>query len=201
MTALMQSNLGRPTDPLGTFLDPPDDKNYELVRGRLVEKVMSPVSSWVASRIVQLINNFIEAKQIGWAMTELTLLCFPWLPNHGRRPDAAFVSMDRLPVLTDEPVSVAPDLVVEVLSPTNRAIEVDVKVEEYLRAGVSIVWIVNPYTRSVLVYRADKSVAMFHETSTLTGEGFLPGFKAGVSTLFPPRVTVEPPTEESKPAT
>jgi Uma2 family endonuclease len=94
-------------------------------------------------------------------------------------------------------VTAAPDIIGEVLSPNDDAIDVDVKVEEYLRAGVQLVWVVNPETRTVRVHRGDGSAQVFHEADTITGERVLPEFKAVVRDFFPSAdATVQPPAQQ-----
>jgi Uma2 family endonuclease len=79
---------------------------------------------------------------------------------------------------------IPPDLVVEVLSPRDIATELDQKVEEFLRAGVRLVWVVNPDTRTVRIHRLDGSISGLHETDELSGEDVLPGFACPVAALF-----------------
>lgn len=163
------------------------DKLYELLNGQLVEKQVGFIALWVATQIARLIGNHVVPSRRGWVTTELPINCFSWLHNHGRRPDVVYFDSKRLPagVPTDDPVTIAPNLVAEVLSPNDDAIEVDVKVEQYLRAGVDLVWVVNPETRTVRVHRADGSVAVFHDTDTISGDPVLPEFESAVADFFP----------------
>ena len=78
----------------------------------------------------------------------------------------------------------APILAVEILSPTDKQEEVHDKVDEYLAAGVKLVWIVDPHLRTVLVLRPDALPELFNETQTLSGEPHLPGFAAPVVEVF-----------------
>ena len=162
------------------------DKLYELIHGQLVEKQVGAIALWVATEIAALIRNHVHPTRRGFAFTELPINCFGWLRNHGRRPDVVYIHRERFPggQLSDDPVTAAPNLVAEVLSPNDDAIEVDVKVEQYLRAGIDLVWVVNPETRTVRVHRADGSVQMFHQADTITGEAVLPDFKAVVGEFF-----------------
>jgi Uma2 family endonuclease len=81
---------------------------------------------------------------------------------------------------------IAPDLVVEVISPNDLAYEVDEKVEEYGRVDVPLTWVVNPHTRTVVVHRADGSISRLREGDELSGESVIPGFRCPVSAIFPP---------------
>ena len=83
-----------------------------------------------------------------------------------------------------------PDLVAEVISPNDTAYEVRAKTEEYLRAGVQIVWVIDPHAKQVDVHRADGSLQKLYEAEELSGEEVVPGFRLLVSELF--RVPVAP---------
>lgn len=78
----------------------------------------------------------------------------------------------------------ATDLVVSALSPNDLAVEVDAKREEYRRAGVRLIWIVNPETRTIHIYRADGLPSLLHEDDELSGEDAIPGFSCRFSAAF-----------------
>jgi Uma2 family endonuclease len=96
-------------------------------------------------------------------------------------------------LIPDEPpegyITIAPDLVVEVVSPNDLYYEVDRKVEEYLDAGVQLVWVINPDTRSVQVYVPGSGVTRLDDSQELTGRDVLPGFACRVGDLFPAPAT------------
>jgi Uma2 family endonuclease len=77
-----------------------------------------------------------------------------------------------------------PTLVVEILSPSDTVEDVSEKVREYLAAGVALVWEVNPFHRTVTVYRPDAPPELFNERQDLTAEPHLPGFRAAVAAVF-----------------
>jgi len=166
----------------------PDRKDYELVDGHLVARHMSRVSSWVGGRLHRFIDIFVDDNQLGWAWpADQGYACFPDAPGKVRLADVSFVRKDRLPEgLTSEGyIYIAPDLAVEVLSPNDLAYEVDNKVAEYLRAGVPLVWVINPEARTVLVHRRDGSVSRLWEEDELSGEDSLPGFRCPLARIFP----------------
>jgi Uma2 family endonuclease len=166
----------------------PDANNYELVDGHLVERNVSQLSSWVAGRLFRLIDVFIDDKRLGWAWpSDLGYECFPDSPGKVRRADVSFIRLERLPEgpTSEGYAAIAPDLAVEVLSPNDLAYDVDKKVAEYLGAGVSLVWVINPETRTILIRRRDGTVDWLREHDELSGEGVLPGFRCRVSSLFP----------------
>ena len=84
----------------------------------------------------------------------------------------------------DVPCSVVPDLVVEVVSPTDGSNEVNEARIEWLEAGAQLVWVIHPVQQTVHAYRADGSVTEFRRTDTLTAEPVLPEFRIPVADLF-----------------
>jgi len=167
----------------------PDDRAYELVDGRLVEKNMGTRSSWVAFQLGHRLQVCLDRQSAGWVLTENTFQCFPDSPKKVRRPDVAFIRYGRLPdeQLPSGHCQTAPDIAAEVVSPNDTHTEVSAKIEEYLAAGVSLVWIVNPDTRTVLVYReGGDTVGFLHENDELTGESVLPEFRCRVGEILPP---------------
>ena len=78
----------------------------------------------------------------------------------------------------------APDLAIEVVSPDDRCSEIEENVREYVSAGTRLVWVFNPATRTLHVYRADGSVSRLTEKDSLKGEDILPGFSLSLRTLF-----------------
>ena len=79
----------------------------------------------------------------------------------------------------------APDLAAEVVSPNDTYEEVDEKIEEYLRTGVRLVWVISPHNHTIRVYRANGSSHSLRENDELDGEDVLPGFRCPVRDLFP----------------
>lgn len=102
-------------------------------------------------------------------------------------PDLAFIAVERLPSeLPDTFWHIAPDLVVEVLSPNDHPRRVREKTRMWLEAGVRLVWNVNPSTRTVTVYRADGSTQTLGIGDKLSGEDVLPGFELPIEQIFRP---------------
>jgi Uma2 family endonuclease len=170
------------------LLTMPDGDLYELVGGQLAEKNTSTKSSWVATQLSHRIQSFLDEHPQGWVLTENSYECFPDDPGKVRRPDVSFIRYGKLPneELTDGHCPIVPDVAAEVISPNDTHYDVLAKVEEYLGAGVSLVWIVNPNTRTVQIYRREQSEARFlHEDDELTGEDVLPDFRCQVRDIFP----------------
>ena len=163
-----------------------DGKHYELIDGELNEKAVGTKALFIASRISERLNAALYPAY-GFAVVEAMTYCFD-RPNHGRKPDVLFVSFQRVPggKIPDGELMVAPDMVVEVLSPANSGLELESKLDEYLAAGVGLVWIVNPDRKTIRIYRGDGTTRLFRDTDTIAGEAALPGFSLRVGDVFPP---------------
>jgi Uma2 family endonuclease len=169
------------------LLNMPDGDLYELVDGRLVERNMGSWPALVGGRLLQYLNNFSDQNPAGWALSgECSYQCFPDAPSKVRKPEFSFIRLGRLPDerLPEGHIRIAPDVAVEVVSPNDLDYETDQKVEEYLRAGVSLVWVINSESRTVLIYRKDGSINGLRENDELSGEDVIPGFHCRVGDLF-----------------
>lgn len=177
----------------------PGAKHCELVNGRLVEKEMGFLTSLIAEKIGRALGEYVERHQLGWTpASECGYQCFQDAPRKVRKPDASFLSLERMPAnqVREGHVRIAPDLAVEVISPGDTASEVQVKIEEYLAAGVRLVWVLYPATATVHVYRANRTVTWLHEQEELTGEEVIPGFTVRVGDLFPVRPEIHVLSDE-----
>ncbi|NUQ62038.1 MAG: Uma2 family endonuclease [Pirellulales bacterium] len=194
MTTMIEKGIVTPEELLAM----PDAVNYELVNGQLVERSMGTLSSWIGGEIHGQLRNFVREHSLGWVFpADQGYQCFADDPMKVRKPDASFVAAARLSAeqMPEGYLSIAPDLAVEVLSPNERALEVEWKVREYLTAGVRLVWIVNPETRMVRVHRADRTVAEAQETEELDGEDVVLGFRTPVQSLFPAKTPARQRTQ------
>ena len=160
---------------------------YELVDGDLVR--MTPAGAEhgvVAARVAHVLQEYADT-QGGVCCGGETGFILRRTPDVVRAPDAAFVSRERVPK-NGIPKSFwpfAPDLAVEVPSPNDRFSEVHLKIAEYFAAGTRLVWIVEPATRRVHVYRSPHEVQVLERDGELTGGDVLPGFRCAVKRLFP----------------
>lgn len=157
----------------------------ELVDGILVEKIMASYESVLAGILIQLLNNFVDEHPLGIVMGEAGAMQI--LPRRMRIPDVSFVSWKKFPgrkLPRDRVFAVAPDLAVEVLSEGNTDEEMDEKLDEYFRAGVRLVWYIDPETRTANVYESTDQVETQSEDGTLSGKDVLPGFELPLRTLF-----------------
>lgn len=156
----------------------PPDKRSELVRGVLV--VREPAGfrhGEIAARIAKVLMDHVDAHGLGLVLAAETGFKLAADPDTVRAPDVAFVRHDRVPnpPPTGFP-ALAPDLVVEVLSPGDRAGEILGKVGDWLDSGTRLVWVVDPARREARVYRPNGSLTLLNVPGVLTGEDVLPGF-------------------------
>jgi Uma2 family endonuclease len=163
-----------------------DNRLCELVDGTLVEKPTGYEESVLAAWLVFIIQSFVEPRDLGVVTGPDGMVQL--FPNLVRIPDVAFAGWTRVRALSmprDAAPLLAPDLAVEVLSPTNAIREMKRKRGEYFSAGVRLVWIVDPVNRTVAVYESDDDpISILKETDALDGRDVLPGFSYPVRDLF-----------------
>jgi Uma2 family endonuclease len=128
---------------------------------------------------------FLKKKPLGVLLGAETGFRIAEDPDTVRAPDVAFVRVERVsasPMKGFFPG--APDLAVEVLSPGDHASEVLDKVHDWLRAGCQTVWIVDPRTCTISIYRSSHPIAVLGKSEVLSGEDLLPGFSVSVAEIF-----------------
>ena len=162
-----------------------EDRICELVDGVLVEKPMAYFESVLASFLIRIIGQFVAEKKLGMVTGESGLMRI--LPRRVRAPDVAFISWERHRARRNPNSGiggVVPDLAVEVFSPGNTVDEMDHKREEYLKAGVRLIWYVDPHERVVDVFAPSAERVRLDHAGTLDGRDVLPGFALPVRDLF-----------------
>ncbi len=165
---------------------PEDGYHYELVKGELIR--MSPPGiehGDIASELSARLRMHAKSHKLGRVLVEAGFNLARH-PDTVRGPDVAFLSSARIPPqgLPRGFFEGAPDLAVEIVSPSETASEVQEKVQDYLTHGTRLVWVVEPGTRTVVVYRADGSARLLRDEDTLEGEDVVPGFTVKVAELF-----------------
>lgn len=161
------------------------DGAWELIDGEPIEVTPSANrSAWIAGEIFGHLREHVRTNRLGWAFGDGAGFVLFDDRATVRSPDAAFIRRERLPELTDHFAPVAPDLAVEVLSPSDRIPEAIGKVTMYLQAGIQLVWLVDPLELTVTVFRPDVSPKTIGEHDTLDGRDVLPGFKLPVAASF-----------------
>jgi Uma2 family endonuclease len=161
-------------------------QHCELIGGELV--MMSPAGfdhGGIAGNIAIALGAFVKPHRLGMVPTAEPGFQIAHDPDTVRAPDVAFVRADRIP-----PGGVkgffqgAPDIAVEIISPNDRASEVAAKAQDWLQAGCPVVWVVDPETRTVAVYRSLQEITILTVAETLTGGDVLPGFSVPVAEIF-----------------
>jgi Uma2 family endonuclease len=165
---------------------------YELVRGEL--RVSEP-RGWehgtIAIQIGALLHQFVRAHGLGYVSGEAGYVLERG-PDTVRGPDVAFIRWDRRPGPDVEHryFEGAPDLTVEIVSPSNRASQVAEKVADYLTKGTRAIWVIHPMKRQVVVYTPDGAARTLGESDRLDGGDVVPGFSCTVAELFPERPSI-----------
>jgi len=158
---------------------------WELVDGEMIE--LSPtagLSGGIAGEVFALLRNYVRANNLGWAFPPETGFILFSDRQTVRSPDAAVVLRARLVERPNSFIPLAPDLAVEVLSPSDRMADAMSKITMYLQAGVRLVWLVDPATLTVIVFRQDAAPKTLEATDTLDGGDVLPGFSVPVAEIF-----------------
>jgi len=164
----------------------PDSKYLELVRG--VPRVSEPpggVHGMIAGNVVAYLRTHVARLGLGTVLVEAGYVLQRG-PDTVRGPDVSFVSVSRLPPdrIPEEFIPGAPDLAVEILSPSSRWVEIEEKLADYFAAGARLVWVVDPAARRVIVRHPGRPAEVVAAGDTLDGEDVVPGFAVPVEELF-----------------
>ena len=187
------------TTNYGTVLPQDDDILYEVVDDRIV--YLGPMGAheiWLATVLVVHLANFVRQHQLGRVVQEL-LFDFTAMVKRKRRPDVAFVSYERWPrqrsVPHAEAWEVAPNLVVEVISLSDKGNDILDKIAEYFRIGVECVWVIFISQAQVYIYESPTQVRILTRADELYGEPVLPHFRLPLAALFEDIEAAEPPQQ------
>jgi Uma2 family endonuclease len=169
------------------LLSQADDTLYEIIEGKRVEKLMGIRQILLANRLAFYINQLAFTPRLGIAVVEALFdLGLPDSPQF--RPDLAFISEERWARDRDQPEknawAVVPDLVVEVVSPSNSADEIQGKVDVYLQAGVRVVWVVYMKSFCVHIFDGSASIGFVKRNDDLDGGKVIPGFRLPLRALL-----------------
>ncbi len=158
----------------------------ELIDGVLVEKPMGILESFLGLHIARLIVNHVVANDLGVVTGEAGFIRLG--PDQVRAPDVTFIPWSEFPndeIPADEAFwTVAPGLVVEVLSPSNTVAEIDRKLAEFFAVGCKLAWTIDPRAKTARVYTSAKKFKELDEAGILSGGKVLPGFSLALAELF-----------------
>ena len=172
-------------EELSRMPEPADGSRCELLEGELIQ--MTPAGARhgrTTLAVGTVLFAFVSEKGLGHVVSNDTGIFTERDPDTVLAPDLAYWSGQRLPELPEGYVEVPPDLAVEVVSPSDSQSYVHRKVLHYLDHGVSLVWLIDPKTRTVTVFRSRRDVCILGEAEEITGSDVLPGFSCRVGRFF-----------------
>ena len=154
----------------------------ELIRGELI-MMMPPGGTHgkLAAIIAHRLAMFLDDRNIGTVLGEAGFV-LSRDPDTVRAPDAAFLRTGR--EIVDGFIEGAPELAIEVVSPSDRPGEVREKVAQWLESGAEAVWVIEPRAKTVTVHEGARGPRLFEQTDTLDGGSVLPGFALELRELF-----------------
>ncbi|XZO00774.1 MAG: Uma2 family endonuclease [Microcoleus sp.] len=164
-----------------------DGHRYEIVNGELIDMGnRSAKHGYVCSILMILLGGYVRIQKLGAMFDSST--AFKMKSGNKRSPDVSFMAKERLQGLEELPdgfLEGAPDLAVEILSPSNTVAEIHNKLVEYFENGARLVWVINPKEKYVLVYRSSQEPdRLLKSVDSLDGEEIVSGFTLPVAELF-----------------
>ena len=163
------------------------DLRMELVNGEI--RVMSPSgieSEEVGLELASLLRNWVRPRRLGRVLGSSAGFVLPNKSKDVRSPDVSFVRADRLPQSPTNYAELAPDLAVEVRSPTDSLTQLQQKIQDFLAVGTQVGILVDPKSRTVEVYRPGQNVPqVLRDGDVLTVPELLPGWSVAITDLWP----------------
>jgi Uma2 family endonuclease len=170
------------------YPDPQVRKLSELVRG--VMQVREPCGfdpSAISTRITAILGFYVLSHDLGELTGEAGGYILAKNPDTVRAADVAFISRARLGDHNLAPgfFDGAPDLAIEVISPSDNRTKLRAKIDEYLAAGTRLVWVFDMWARTATIYRPNTPPQIMHDGETIDGEDVVPGFRLDISSVWP----------------
>ena len=179
---------GRPWTVADLIARSDEENRYELVRGDLLMmSPASPVQGRYSGRLTAALSAYVDDHDLGEVYTaEPGFKLQPEPDVVIRAPDVAFVRKDQIPPADQQSGfwPLAPDLAVEIISPSETATSIQDKVQDYLAAGTRLVWLVYPLHYIVTEYRSLDIVRHYNYEDSLDGGDVIPGFRYELKKLF-----------------
>lgn len=183
--------------PLDEFNEAQSQQPFELIDGERIPKLPNVYGHSKAIRVLfRALDNFTQSNHLGEVFAKTTFIKPEnfdrfWVTG-SRIPDVMFHSAERIasyemntPHAEGNPLALVPDLVIEVISPTDRYIDVDRKVETYLQDGVRLIWLLDFERRIAIVYGMQHPQTLrLSGDDVLDGEAVIPSFQIVLSSLF-----------------
>ena len=177
----VQEILPHGTMTMAEFLEN-DLEGYEYVKGELVPIAASAiVHGEIGSNVHFLLTSHVRENKLGRLYIVETSF---QLTDRVVKPDVAFVSTERLSEDKLKGFADAPDLAIEIVSPTDKYYDITEKALAYLKSGTRLVWVIEPIMKTVMVYRSETDFTLLNCEDTLSGEDVVQGFSCPVVALF-----------------
>ncbi len=175
---------------LAEFLEMPASCDHtELINGEMIPKVSPKYKhASIQGKLLCFLADWCDRAQCGRVLPEWAIVLqrqgIDWVPV----PDLTYVSYERLPANWEEdaPCPVLPELVIEIISPSQSFGEMTSKAMDYLQAGVSRVWVIDNQAQSVTVF-GEKEIPQTFGVGDIISDALLPGLKVTVAELFAKR--------------
>ncbi len=193
MTIQVPEQIGMPLDE---FIEEQEKQPFELIDGERIFKMSTFWKhSWLIRYLFRLMDAFVLQNDLGEIFQETTyaqMIGKTWVKG-SRIPDVMFFASNRvedfLRSVNDEeqvPFAIAPDLTIEVLSPSELATDINKKVTIDLQSGVRLIWVIDPIQQKVMEYY-DGNIKRFTASDILDGKDVLTGFTLSLADLFAER--------------
>ena len=170
----------------------------ELIDGRIVS--MSPTGfehGYYEFELGSELRTFVRQQKLGHVAGGEAGIFIHREPDRVRAADVLFISFERLPTRPTGYLQVAPELVVEIVSPYDRWNDIQDKIADYFSLGIERLWIVEPTRQTVRVYKSPTEFELLTAVDTLRGEGILAGFELPLATFFSDPLNDNPDNNES----
>lgn len=187
MSAVLEETQSKLITAEELFSMPNTKFGCELVRGKLIRYMPAGnLHGIIALKIGRIIGNFVDEHNLGVVVAAETGFRISKNPDTVRAPDSAFIGNEKLAKhgISEKFFPDAPDLAVEVVSPGDKKKDIEEKVQDYLSAGVKLIWTIYPQKQIVVVHRQSKVVSILFENDELEGEDVLPNFRYSLEKLF-----------------
>jgi len=157
----------------------------ELIDGRIISLTPPGSEHGVIEAILTwFLQNFVIPRKLGWVLSGEAGIYIRRHPDRVRGMDIAFISYQRQPILPKGYLTIAPELIIEIVSPSDRWRDVEDKIEEYFAIGVTRVWVVDPESQTVRIYQSALAYVKLNRRDTVRGEGILEDFLLPLEQLF-----------------
>lgn len=178
---------GRALLTVEDYMRVPDDGLRHSLQGGLLIAEPQPFArhGQIQARLTHLLSAFVDAHDLGVVLTESGFL-LSRNPDTVRGPDVSFVRADRYDAeeAAGGYLRGAPDLAIEILSPSYRPGDTHAKVADYLAAGARLVWVIDPKTRTATTYRSLLAPRRIGADGVLDGEDVVAGFSVPLATVL-----------------